>query len=123
MKNYSNKTVELQKQLKDLLAEIGWSKRKLAEEIVNDAARSGKPEDANREPNQEYEKIKKMLSRKTTKPETLQQYINFIVQHRENKLHKYIKMPSIDLSMFSEKNKKFIKKLGEIAEEFWNSKP
>ncbi|HDR1354631.1 TPA: hypothetical protein QB401_002199, partial [Pasteurella multocida] len=60
MEKRASETKKLQNALKSLLQEAGWSKKKLAEKIVDDHARAGNPDD--RDVQTEYEKIKKLLS-------------------------------------------------------------
>ncbi|HHT7865501.1 hypothetical protein [Pasteurella multocida] len=118
MKKRASETKKLQNALKSLLQEAGWSKKKLAEKIVDDHARAGNPDD--RDVQTEYEKIKKLLSRPTTKPETLKFYINFLINHRETKQHEFVKHPKINLNDFELWEQEILKGVAQISSEFFS---
>ncbi|HHT7856272.1 hypothetical protein [Pasteurella multocida] len=118
MKKQADETKELQNSLKSLLQEVGWSKKELAKEIVDDLARSGNPD--YRDEQTEYEKIKKLLSRPTTKPETLKFYINFLITHREMKQYKFVKHPTINLDDFELWQQEILKGVAQVSSEFFS---
>ncbi|NYA47292.1 hypothetical protein BFQ30_04060 [Haemophilus quentini] len=90
----------LKKELKILLRNVGWDVRRLAKELCDDYARSGAC-DVDEE--KEYEKIKKQLSRSSTKPEVWHRYIKFITEHRCNKQkYQYIPINENGSSEFDE---------------------
>lgn len=74
-------TAELQEEIKSLLGKLKWSQKRLGRELYyakyddDDAVEISRSE----------EKAKKDLSRKSTKPEVLQSYLDVIVQHNEFK--------------------------------------
>lgn len=92
-------TRKLQEQLHTLLKEVGWDIKKLAEEIAIADETADLRDDI--DPNKEYEKIRKLLQRKTTKPETLNHYINFIIE--QNKSKQIYKVPELKDDYFQEK--------------------
>ncbi|HDR1102814.1 hypothetical protein [Pasteurella multocida] len=118
MKKQADETKELQNSLKSLLQEVGWSKKELAKEIVDDLARSGSPD--YRDEQTEYEKIKKLLSRPTTKPETLLFYINFIITHKETKKYNFIKHPEVNLNKFEPWEQEILKGIAQASSEFFS---
>jgi len=70
-------TQELQKELKNIIAQLGWSQNRLAREIyVNEN------EDDNVDEITRFEgKLKKELIRPTTKPQRLNHYLDIISRH------------------------------------------
>lgn len=72
-------TIELQQEIKALLAKLNWSQKRLAREVY--FAKYDDEDDA--EINRFEEKLKKDLSRKTTKSELLESYLTVITQHRD----------------------------------------
>lgn len=90
----------LKKELKILLRNVGWDVRRLAKELCDDYARAG---GCDVDEEKEYEKIKKQLSRSSTKPEVWHRYIRFITEHRCNKQkYQYIPINENGLSEFDE---------------------
>lgn len=118
MEKQANETIELQNSLKSLLREVGWSKKKLAKKIIADHERAGNID--NRDVQMEYEKLKKLLSRPTTKPEQLKAYINFLITHRETKQHKFIKHPAINLDEFEVWEQEILKGVAQVSSEFFS---
>lgn len=114
MKKSSNETLKLQKELKDLLNEIGWSEKDLAREICNDNASKGIPE-CDIDENKEYEKIRKQLYRPTTKIYALKDLILFIISHREIKNKQFIKTPKVDMARYSENERSFLDNIAKIS--------
>lgn len=90
-------TRKLQEQLQTLLKEVGWDIRKLAEEIAIADDYADLRNDI--DPNKEYEKIRKLLQRESTKPETLHYYINFVIEM--NKQRNLYKIPKLDMRHFT----------------------
>jgi len=72
-------TVELQNEIKSILAKLKWSQKRLGREFY--IAKHDYDDD--NEIRQHEEKVKKDLSRKTTKPELLASYLEVISQHNE----------------------------------------
>lgn len=89
-------TRKLQEQLHTLLKEVGWDIKKLAEEIAIADETADLRDDI--DPNKEYEKIRKLLQRETTKPETLHRYINFVIEM--NKQRNLYQIPKLDMRHF-----------------------
>ncbi|HGK7311451.1 hypothetical protein [Aeromonas hydrophila] len=74
-------SVEIQFQIKSLIAELGWTQNKLAEILyieLNDI-------DNEDEIERFQERLKKELQRSTTKAEKLKTYLDIIVRHRDTK--------------------------------------
>ncbi|MBE0420202.1 hypothetical protein ACTXIM_15970 [Pseudoalteromonas nigrifaciens] len=72
-------TVELQNEIKHILAKLKWSQKRLGREFY--IAKHDYDDDD--EIRQYEEKVKKDLMRKTTKPELLNSYLEVISQHNE----------------------------------------
>lgn len=72
-------TIELQKEIKIILAKLDWSQKRLGREVYM----AKFDHDNDDEIRQYEEKIKKDLSRPTTKPELLNSYLDIISQHRD----------------------------------------
>lgn len=72
-------TIELQKEIKSILAKLKWSQKRLGREFY--IAKHDYDDDD--EIRQYEEKVKKDLSRKTTKPELLVSYLEIISRHNE----------------------------------------
>lgn len=70
---------KLQKEIKSILAELKWSQKRLAREIHYERYEIEDPEQLKRD----EEKIRKSLSRPTTKIELLESYLGFIREHHE----------------------------------------
>ncbi|WP_424409712.1 hypothetical protein [Pasteurella sp. PK-2025] len=115
MKKQANETKELQNALKSILQEVGWSKKELARKIL----RQSESYDY-RDEQTEYDKIKKLLSRPTTKPETLQFYINFIITHGETKKYNFIKHPKVNLKDFEPWEQEILKGVAQASSEFFS---
>lgn len=75
----TNKTKHLQKEVKDYLAKLKWSQKRFAREWYVEYHEI----DNEDEMKSFQEKVKKDLSRDTTKAELLQSYLEFITQHDE----------------------------------------
>ena len=74
-------TIELQDEIKKILAKLKWSQRRLGREFY-----IAKHEyDDDDEIRRYEEKVKKDLTRKSTKPELLNSYLEIIAQHNEFK--------------------------------------
>ncbi|REL26204.1 hypothetical protein DXX93_06140 [Thalassotalea euphylliae] len=74
-------TEELQHEIKSLLAKLNWSQKRLGSEVY-----LAKYDDEDEYEIKRYEeKVKKDLSRRTTKPELLMSYLEIISQHNELK--------------------------------------
>lgn len=69
-------TRELQRQLKDISASVGWSQNKLARVLYNELYAMDDEEGVRRF----QERLKKALQRDSTKPEKLEQYLT--IAHR-----------------------------------------
>ncbi|MFL1466850.1 hypothetical protein [Marinobacter sp. HN1S83] len=70
----TNRTLELQEAIESLIARVGWSRKALARQLhweLNDT-------DDNEELNRFEERLKKELTRPTTKPELLERYLDVI---------------------------------------------
>ena len=74
-------TIELQDEIKGILATLKWSQKRLGREFY--IAQHDYDDDD--EIRRYEEKVKKDLSRKTTKPELLIKYLEIISQHNEFK--------------------------------------
>ncbi|MGC7589205.1 hypothetical protein ACPWUF_01765 [Bisgaard Taxon 46] len=118
MKKQANETKELQNTLKSMLQEVGWSKKELAKKILDDLALSGNPD--YRDEKMEYDKIKKLLSRSTTKPETLLFYINFIITHKDTEKYNFIKHPEVNLNTFEPWEQEILKGVAQASSEFFS---
>lgn len=70
---------ELQREIKKTLKSVNWSQKRLARELYYERNDS----DDEVELRREEEKIKKALSRPTTKMDLLESYLNFIRSHRD----------------------------------------
>lgn len=77
----NRKTVELQRQIKSLIAELGWSQNQLARNIYTELHEW----DDDEEILVFQERLKKELQRPTTKPEKIEKYISIIVSHPDAK--------------------------------------
>lgn len=95
--SHTQETLQLQQQLRSLLNEVGWSLKKLAFEI---AIQDEVGERLDKDPDKEYEKLRKALNRTTTKPQTLNEYINFIIE--QNKKRNLYRVPKLSNDNFSE---------------------
>lgn len=73
-------TGELQEEIKRLLGKLKWSQKRLGREFY--WAKHDDEDDPD-EISRYEEKAKKDLSRKSTRPELLQSYLDLIVQHNE----------------------------------------
>lgn len=98
-----SESLELQSQIKSLVAELGWSLNRLARTLYTELNEW----DDDGEIIKFQEKIKKELQRPTTKIEKLRVYLDVIVRHPEiQKLdlvfNKYIPKNSISLSLRKE---------------------
>ncbi|WP_339648991.1 hypothetical protein [Halopseudomonas pelagia] len=73
-------TEELQSHIKDLIGRLGWSSKRFAREIhhIEGSGADTDSEIANFE-----ERIKKQLSRKTTKPSLLRRYLEILGTHED----------------------------------------
>lgn len=108
-----NEILNLQNEVKHLLKIVGWNEKQLARKILNDPTYNPT---GDREEQTEYEKIKKRLSRGTTKPENLYEYINFIIKNNPKlDLTKHIDPKTI----LNEKDRKIIEEIREISKEFF----
>lgn len=115
-KNSEDEISMLQSELKNLLKEVGWNLKDLAFKItLSEEYRSKDREDCDKE----YEILRKVLNRKSTKPETLHHYINFIIE--ENQGRKLYKQPEPDISSFSEVEQDILKEIGKIAFQVFES--
>lgn len=93
-------SVEIQFQIKSLIAELGWTQNKLAEILyieLNDI-------DNEDEMERFQERLKKELQRSTTKVEKLKTYLDIIVRHRDTKkidvvFNKHIPLGSISSTL------------------------
>lgn len=107
-------SVELLAQIKELIAELGWSQNKLAR-ILYTELNEWDDED---EIFKFQEKLKKELQRSTTKVERLRAYLDVIVRHPEAKkidvvFNKYSPQNSISSSLS--------KAMGDISQEIDNA--
>lgn len=100
--------------LKELLDEVGWTKKMLAKKIA--------VHDHNIDDEKEYQRIKKIFTRLPKKSDRVEYYIQFILNHRENKNRNFFKLPQPDLSKFNQDELEILKAVNEISEEFFNSK-
>lgn len=96
----TEKTQALQAQIRDLISKLGWTQNRLARELYIEI---NEWDDEN-EIKSFQEKIKKELSRKTTKPERLQAHIDFIMAHPDAEkidlvLNRYVPLGSISSSL------------------------
>ncbi|MCQ4256496.1 hypothetical protein [Stutzerimonas stutzeri] len=72
-------TEQLQREIKRLIRQMGWSQKRLARELL---AMTDEGDCANEEEVGQFEeRVKKHLSRSTTKPELLQRYLHQLHQH------------------------------------------
>jgi len=74
-------TVDIQNDIKLIISKLGWSQNRLAREIYVATYEY----DDDDEVKKLEERLKKELSRKTTKPERLLQYLAIISRHNEFK--------------------------------------
>lgn len=74
-------TEKLQKEIKNCIAKLGWSQKSLARAIFMEKNDT----DNNLEITRFEERVKKDLSRKTTKPKRLSYYLDFITTHPDFK--------------------------------------
>ena len=72
-------TIELQKEIKHIISQLGWSQNELARIIYTELHDSDHPEEIRKF----KERLKKDLSRSTTNEEKLRSYINIITQQRK----------------------------------------
>ena len=125
-KDCSIELEELKIELKNILKDIGWNEKKLAEELVKKRQLSGIPIEKdykNGEVSAEYEKIKHQLSRKTTKSEVIKYYINFVITHRDAKGFNFIKPPELSSSYRNSLTKEQIDIVDRISlEDFFSNK-
>ncbi len=75
-------TIELQNEIKNIIAKLKWSQKRLGREFY---IAQHDYDDDDDEIRRYEEKVKKDLSRKTTKPELLIRYLEIISQHNEFK--------------------------------------
>lgn len=106
----------LQLQLKQLLKEKDWELKEFALKLACSEENRSRDET---DPNKEYEKLRKVLNRDSTKPEVLHRYINFVIE--ETSQEKLYKLPEIDLSNFNEVEQDLLKEVGLIAFNFFQS--
>lgn len=111
-----NETKKLQMELKALLKEQGWSLKKLA--IAISSSEENRLEDRD-DPELEYERLRKALTRPSTKPQTLHRYINFVIE--SNRARELYKIPNLDLNHFSPEEKVVLKEVGQIASKFFQT--
>lgn len=104
-------TQRLQTEIKTLLKEVGWSFRKFAQELVLADEQSDFREDLTIE--RELAKLKKALTRSSTKPQKLHFYLNFLIER--NKRRALYKVPMLDMSLFSEEERKLFEDIEEIS--------
>ncbi len=78
-------TATAQKEIKSIISKLGWSQNRLAREIYVATYDSEDHIDSDDEMHKLEEKLKKELSRNTTKPERLIQYLEVISRHNEFK--------------------------------------
>jgi hypothetical protein len=72
-------TEKLQKDIKEIIAKLGWSQNRLAREIYMSENAVDNDDEITR-----FEgKLKKELFRSTTKPERLNEYLDIIARHPE----------------------------------------
>lgn len=74
-------TEELQGEIKRLLGKLRWSQKRLGREFYY----AKYDDDDSVEISRYEEKVKKDLSRQSTRPEVLQSYLDIIMQHNEFK--------------------------------------
>ncbi|WP_417663522.1 hypothetical protein [Pseudomonas sp.] len=73
------KTEQLQREIKNLIKQLGWSQKRFARELL---AMTDEGDCANeKEVGQYEERVKKYLSRPTTNPELLQRYLHQLQHH------------------------------------------
>lgn len=97
-------------ELRKLLETVGWSRRELAKKVAI--------ADDEKDDYSEYERIKKMFNRPPKKTTQIEDYIRFILEHRDNeKLHFY-KLPTLDVK--DKKESEFLKGIAEISAEFFD---
>ncbi|MDM5139525.1 hypothetical protein OB959_06900 [Aeromonas bestiarum] len=96
----NQESIEIQFQIKCLIAELGWTQNKLAEILyieLNDI-------DNEDEMERFKERLKKELQRSTTKAEKLKAYLDVIVRHRDTQkidvvFNKHIPLGSISSTL------------------------
>lgn len=72
-------TEQLQREIKKLIKQLGWSQKRFARELL---AMTDEGDCANEKEVEQYEeRMKKYLSRPATKPELLQQYLHQLQHH------------------------------------------
>lgn len=77
----NSETIELQKQIKSLIAELGWSQNQLARNLFIELFES----DNEDEMKSFQERLKKDLQRTTTKVERLKKYLSIVLSHPDAK--------------------------------------
>lgn len=108
-------TQELQNQIKELVAKLGWSQNRLAREIYVELNEV----DDDREIGRFQERLKKDLSRKTTKPQRLEEYINVILRHVDAEKLDIVKNRYVPLGFLSSSLTSGLAKISaEIDEKF-----
>lgn len=113
--NSIDESAVLQNTVRELLKELNWDIRHLAKEMCDDKSYKG-VSDADINEEKEYEKIKKRLSRPTTKLNLLQELINFMLTHKDGKkLNRVRRLPNINPDYFSDNEKEILKDIAEIS--------
>jgi len=94
------KSVELQVQIKELAAKLGWSRNRLAEKLYVELYEF----DDENELSKFTERLKKELQRPTTKIERLQAYLEILYRHQDVQalevvVNRYVPIDAITPSM------------------------
>ena len=79
----NSETVKLQKQIKELLETLGWSRNKFAEIIYSDTEQGDI--DDQEEIHKFAQRLNKSLQRPTTKPELLERYLKILLDQPQAK--------------------------------------
>lgn len=96
----NNETIEVQSQIKSLVAELGWSQNRLARILYTEMNEWDDEEEILKY----QQRLKKELQRSTTKVKRLKEYLNIIVNHPDAKkldvvLNRYIPQGSVSDSL------------------------
>ncbi|OOF88836.1 hypothetical protein BKG94_04460 [Rodentibacter ratti] len=120
-KKQSNKQriQNLLEKLQELLTDVNWSKKELANKVIEERPGylNDTEEETEKNKSKEYEKIKKMFNRPPKKSEMIERYISFIVGLDENKERDFRKLPKLE--KFDENQKAILEGIAEISRTFF----
>lgn len=125
----SEQIKQLKKTLKQCLETVNWTPKELAEKMADKEIRENSSLEYMSEDEIEkftpklYNKLRKHMERETTKPETLREYIDFIISHKAYKdKENVLRLPKLDLSLLKLENsdQEILEEISKISDEVFS---